>query len=84
MEEEKLQQEELALEALQEISGGISKDDIKKSLIKAKNYISTHRKQSAALGALLIGSLVEGGRGLKDVKVLLTALDSLKERIFSE
>ena len=84
MEEKKMQEEELALEALEEISGGVSKDDVKKSLIKAKNYIRTNPKKSFALGWLLMHVLAGSMSGFPGEKILLTTLNSLKERIFSE
>ncbi len=73
-EQEKLQQEKLAIEALEEISGGtITKEDAKKYLNDAKGLGKKHWDKLVALVLTVLGSGLgaeeykHGGRALRDL-----------------
>ena len=72
-EQEKMQQEALAMEALEEVSGGkLTKDDVKRYWSNTKKFVSDHKVGVGAAAVAITALAVEGGgRKFKDVKDFL-------------
>ena len=75
-EQEKMQQETLAMEALEEVSGGkLTKDDVKRYWNNTKKFVSDHKVGVGAAAVAIAALAVEGGgRKFKDVKTLANAI----------
>ena len=77
-EQERMQQEALAMEALEQISGGqkkITKADVERYWNNTKQFVSDHKGSLGATAIALTALAVEGGgRKFKDVKALANAL----------
>ena len=75
-EQEKMQQEALATEALEEVSGGkLTKDDVKRYWSNTKKFVSDHKVGVGAAAVAIAALAVEGGgRKFKDVKTLANAI----------
>lgn len=75
-EQEKMQQEALATEALEEVSGGkLTKDDVKRYWSNTKKFVSDHKVGVGAAAVAITALAVEGGgRKFKDVKTLANAI----------
>ena len=75
-EQEKMQQEALATEALEEVSGGkLTKDDVKRYWNNTKKFVSDHKVGVGAAAVAIAALAVEGGgRKFKDVKTLANAI----------
>ena len=75
-EQEKMQQEALAMEALEEVSGGkLTKDDVKRYWSNTKKFVSDHKVGVGAAAVAIAALAVEGGgRKFKDVKTLANAI----------
>ena len=75
-EQEKMQQEALAMEALEQISGGqLTKDDVKRYWSNTKKFVSDHKVGVGAAAVAIAALAVEGGgRKFKDVKTLANAI----------
>ncbi len=75
-EQEKMQQEALATEALEEVSGGkLTKDDVKRYWSNTKKFVSDHKVGVGAAAVAIAALAVEGGgRKFKDVKALVNAI----------
>ena len=77
-EQEKLEKEALALEALEGISGGLSKTDIKNNVEegwnKVINYAKENPAKTTAAISLLIAAIAETARGGKDIGDLYNAI----------
>lgn len=75
-EQEKTQQEALAMETLEQVSGGrLTKDDIKRYWSNTKKFVSDHKVGVGAAAVAITALAVEGGgRKFKDVKTLANAI----------